>query len=410
MIATRLYWQDAFARDFTAQVREIAPHTNGVALILDQTLFYPNAGGQPHDAGTLNGVRVLDVIERDDKEILHIIAAPDAAQFNQDMRVSGEIEWARRFDYMQQHSGQHILSAAFVRTADLDTISVHISESSDDPCTLDLPSTQLSEAQITYAENEANRAIFADTPIVSYEVSDADLAAIPLRKAPKVSGRIRIVEVKDFDWSACGGTHVRSAGQLGLIKICGVEKRGNNTRILFRCGGRALAHYRAVNQIALRVAGGFAVGVPDLEVAVNRLRDESKDQRKQLDDLRAQFTQYEARELLDAAPMCGDARLIVRTFEGRDMNQLRSLAKALCAPPNVIALLGGVSERAALCFARSANVTTDLRPIFKNTLDALGDSSAKGGGAAELVQGGFASNDLAQVQRALQIAQSSLQC
>jgi alanyl-tRNA synthetase len=168
-----------------------------------------------------------------------------------DEAVTGEIDWTRRFDHMQQHSGQHILSAAFVKTCGLDTVAVHMP--ADDPhnpaalagaCTLDVPSAKVSADMARRAEDAANAVIFADTPIVAYEVGDADLSAIPLRKPPKVTGRIRIVEVKGYDWSACGGTHVGSAGQIGQIRIVKLEKRGNETRVYFRCGSRALQDYR----------------------------------------------------------------------------------------------------------------------------------------------------------------------
>ncbi|MCL4506670.1 MAG: alanyl-tRNA editing protein, partial [Chloroflexi bacterium] len=214
-MAVRLYRDDSFLWHFSAHVCERVLHDGRPAVVLDRTAFYPTSGGQPFDFGSLNGVPVLEVIERDDGEIVHVLGATLEAD-----EAQGEIDGARRIDHMQQHSGQHVLSGAFVTTANLDTLAVHIGA---EECTIDLPATRLPPAALERAEDEANRIVFEDRPVIVRELSDAEAAALPLRKPPRVSGRIRIVEIEGFDWSACGGTHVRSSAQIGVIKSTRAE-------------------------------------------------------------------------------------------------------------------------------------------------------------------------------------------
>lgn len=399
-MAIRLYRNDSFQRTFTATVSEVTEHQGRPALALDQTAFYPTAGGQPHDTGILNDLPVVDVVERKDGEILHVLAQP-APALAAGSSVNGEIMWVRRFDHMQQHSGQHVLSQAFVVTANLDTVAVHISA---DDCTLDLPTPKLSAEQTAAAETEANRIIYANLPFVIYEVSDADLPRIPLRRPPKVSGQIRIVEVKEFDWSACGGTHVNHTGQIGLLKITAVEKRGNETRVTFRCGGRAMRHYNLVNGVASRIANEFKVAVTDLESTIAKLRDDTRAQYKQFTETQEKLLAYEAEAWVRNAPICqtdmGEVKLVSRLID-RDPAQLRNMAKAIVAHSGTVAALACVTDKTSLCFARAADVKADARVLLKNALAAL-DPNARGGGSADFAQGGCAGNDAGRVQIVLE--------
>ena len=386
-MATKLFRSDSFQREFDAVVREQTTHLGKPAIVLDQTAFYPSAGGQPNDTGVLGGQNVIDVAERNDGEILHIVE--NAPVFSVGQLVHGAIFWPRRWDHMQQHSGQHVLSAAFVQACKLDTIAVHIST---DHNTLDLPSGQVSRDQLVAAEELANQCIFDDRLFKIYEVTDAGLAAVPLRKVPKVTGLIRIVEVDGFDWSACGGTHVRSTGQIGMIKIDRADKKGNETRIIFRCGVRALAHYRALNDLTGRISTEFNIGPQDLETHMVKLRDESRVLQKQLGDAQTHLLSYEVAELLSAVSVLdGDGpRVVVQSLCNRDINQLRALAKALCEHDGVTALLGSINAEAhktQLCFARSPRLTTDMRVVLKAALASFADSAANGGGSVDFAQG-----------------------
>jgi alanyl-tRNA synthetase len=399
-MTVRLYRDNSYLWQFTAQVRKRLDWQGHPALLLDQTAFYPSAGGQPFDTGTLNGARVIDVAERDDGEIVHVLDAP----LNDDT-VQGEVDGVRRMDHMQQHSGQHVLSAAFVDTANLDTVSVHIGAGD---CTLDLPTpvARLSAEALARAEDEANRIVFEDRPLIVREMSDAEAAQLPLRKPPTVSGRIRIVEVADYDWSACGGTHVRSTGQIGLIKVLRAEKRGDLTRVSFRCGGRALADYRDLSALAAALGESLRMSRAEIAGAVERLRDEARASRKALSDAQTRLMDYEVQDLLRAASAeQASRRVIARVFDARDANALKGMAKRLTAEPSVIALLGGIdANRVSLCFARAGGVGQDMAALLRGAIAQMQMPTLKGGGSPEFAQGSGPLDDGAAAQQALQRA------
>lgn len=396
----RLYRNDSYLQTFSARVLNQIEHGGKPALILDQTAFYPTAGGQPNDLGEINGVQVVDVIERDDGEIVHVLNLPLPLGEGRGEGIHGIIDWPRRFEHMQQHSGQHVLSQSFVRVASLDTIAVHISA---DENTLDLPASKLAPELIERAEQAANDIVMRDLPINAYEVTDADLPRIPLRKAPKVTGLIRIVEVQDYDWSACGGTHVRNTAQIGLIKITKVEKRGNETRITFRCGARALRDYARLNNATIALQESLSASRYDVLPAVQKLMAESKAGSKALQEAQTKLIAYEAQALLAGAQINEDGtRHIVMAFENRDANELRLLAKQLTAAPKTIAMLGASGEKCALVFARSKDAAGDMNALLKHGFAVLSpEGKAKGGGSADFAQGGGVPATLVQVQAAL---------
>ena len=405
-MALRLYRGDSFLWHFSTRVKEHLVQDGQPAVVLDQTAFYPTSGGQPYDRGTLNGVRVVNVVERDDGEVIHVLGEPLA---DNAMEVEGEIDSARRIDHMQQHSGQHVLSQAFVHIANLDTVAVHIGT---DDCTIDLPTARLLPDAVERGEDEANRILFEDRPVIVRELTDAEVAQLPLRKSPKVTGQIRIVEVAGYDWSACGGTHVHSTGQIGIIKITRVEKRGDATRVYFRCGRRALADYRELNVLTAALVDGFRVGRVEILPAIDRLRDEAKGARKALADTQARLLEYEAQELLRDGGLSTPGapyHVIARAFDGRDATALKMMAKRLTAEPSVIALLGGYAGgRAFLCFARAQDMAPDMAALLRGTLNELGAQGMKGGGAPEFAQGSGPAPGIETAQAALQWAADQL--
>lgn len=398
----RLYRGDSFLWRFSARVRERCTHEGHPAVTLDRTAFYPTSGGQPFDVGTLNGVPVIEVVERPDGEIVHVLSEPVSGD-----NVQGEIDGARRLDHMQQHSGQHVLSQTFVHVANLDTVAVHIGA---DDCTIDLPSPRLSPGVVEQAEDEANRIIVEDRPFIVREMTDAEVAQLPLRKPPKVTGQIRIVEVQDYDWSACGGTHVHAAGQIGLIKITRVEKRGDATRVYFRCGRRALLDYRELNNLTAALVDSFRLGRAELLPAVERLREEARAARKALTDAQSRLLEYEAREMLQTAPADAHPCVIAQAFNDRDATALKFMAKRLTAEPGVVALLGSqYGKRISLCFARSADASADANGLLRGALNALGAAGAKGGGSAEFAQGGALIEGVARLEAALDWAKRQVE-
>jgi alanyl-tRNA synthetase len=401
-MSDRLYYSDAYLRTFDARVLERVDFEGRPAVILDRTAFYPEGGGQPADRGTLDRARVVDVIERDGA-VLHVLSEPLTSD-----RVSGAIDGPRRFDLMQQHTGQHILSAAFIQTANALTVSFHLNpDPGEGALTIDLNALKLTPAQLDRAEDVANQIVWEDRPVIARVVTDAELAALPLRKLPQVETAIRVIEVAGFDWSACGGTHVARTGEVGLIKIVKVERRGRESRVEFRCGGRALFDYRRKHTQLSRAAAELSVGFGELDQAIGRLRAEAKALRKQLAEADRRLLHYEAAELLNAAPRHGGYRLIAHTWLNRDAGYLKRLAQVLTAQPETVALLGANADAAlALVFARSQDVPLNLAALLQAAAAQLG---AQGGGSPDFAQAGGPAVNEDQLIAALAQASAQLQ-
>jgi alanyl-tRNA synthetase len=377
----RLYRADAWLRIFEADIIERGAHDGRPTVILDQTAFYPTSGGQPNDLGVLAGCTVLDVLEtaRSTGQIIHVLdRAPQVD------RVSGEIDWARRFDHMQQHTGQHLLSAVFGDVLGLETMAVHIGS---EECTLDLNTPALTADHIALAERHVRALIAENAPVLTYEVDDAAAARLRLRKPPKVSGLIRVVEIQGVDWSACGGTHVASTAQIGTIKIVRAERRGNETRVTFVCGERAWHEFDTLSRDMAGLSTVFSATRREVPEAAGRLREELRLAQRALSEAHIALAETEARLLLREAD---GQSVVARVYPGVDMNGLRTIARAVVAQPGRVVLLAAPGDKAALCFARSADVVTDVSALLKQALARVG---GKGGGSRELAQGGGAAAD-----------------
>ncbi len=391
----RLYYEDPSALTFKARVVERLTVGKRPAVVLDRTCFYPESGGQPGDRGDLNGVPVLDTLERDeDHAVVHVLAAPPASD-----EVAGSVDRTRRWDHMQQHTGQHILSQAAERVLNAETVSFHLG---DDGMTVDLATDSMTAEQAAALEDAANAVVFQDLPVTCRFVTASELARLPLRKPPKVAGPIRIVEVQGYDWSPCGGTHVVTAGQVGLIVIRKWERRGAAVRVDFVCGGRALADYRWKNAAVNRLAAGLSVRDRELADTVERLLAEANENRRLLSFAREQLLDHEAAALI--AETAGPPRLVVRSLGDRPAEEVRRLAQRLAARDGVAALLGSTGGgKANLVFARSADLGYDMNALLKAACALLG---GRGGGTAALAQGG--GGDVAALNQALETAASML--
>jgi alanyl-tRNA synthetase len=297
-------------------------------------------------------------------------------------RIQGEINWTRRFDHMQQHTGQHVLSQAFVQIAEADTVGFHLS---DEYSTLDLNSGELSDDSIGRAESLANRIIFDDRPVLAQFVEPDEVAKLPLRRTPPAKETIRIVQVEGFDWSACGGTHVAHTGEIGLIKVVRSERRGSETRITFYCGYRALRHYQTLNILTRDLALHLSVGVEDLPETMERLQSEARTIRKERDRLRELLLDYEAAALTASAQLIGSVSLVRKVFDLREMEEVRRLATRIANHPGHVALLGVKGDKAQLIFACSSDLSHDMRPLLQEACSVVGGG---GGGGPELAQGG----------------------
>ncbi len=395
----RLYYSDSYTRQFTARVVERLTFDDRPALVLDKTFFYPASGGQPFDTGRIDGATVVEVATRDsDKAVVHLLNRPLEAD-----EVNCEVDWQRRFDHMQQHTGQHILSQAFLRAARAETVSFHLGLES---VTIDLNVEKLSPAAIDDAEDLANEAVTGNLPVRAWFPTADELSRLPLRKTPDVDGPLRVVAIGDFDYNACGGTHVAGAGEVGLIKILKIEREKKGARVEFRCGARALSDYRRKNAIVHQLAADFTCGVPEVTQAVAKLRAEAQSYHKELKAAKEALLEHEAAQLAAVAPTVNGWRVVRRAWADRDANEIRGLATQLAALPGAVALLGTSGSKAHLVFARADDVERDMNTALKSALAALG--GGRGGGNARLAQGGGVSADLPQVESALKLAETEL--
>jgi alanyl-tRNA synthetase len=382
----RLYYTDPYDREFDA----VIVRCEGRRVALDRTGFYPTSGGQPFDTGTLGNLRVIDVVDEDDGTITHVMddagaelarpGAPHAPPLQVGQAVHGIIDWPRRFDHMQQHTGQHLLSAAFDRLLGVPTVSFHLGAEAS---TIDL-ARELPPRDIAAAESEANRIVWENRP-VTIRFADAEEAArLTLRKEPKRQGRLRLVDVEGFDLSACGGTHVARTGAVGIIAVGSWERFKGGQRVEFRCGGRALDRVRSLRDTASAAMRLLSVTAGELPEAIERLQADAKEQRRAVSALQTELASYRAAELAASADVSDRGRLVLRVVDA-DANGLKALASAIVAAAGYAAVLVSASTPALVVVARSADVTVQANHVLAALTARFG---GRGGGKPELAQGG----------------------
>lgn len=393
-----LYYHDPYLRDFSARVLARRELTDRPAVALDRTAFYPTGGGQPNDIGTLTSdagprVAVLDVTAENGL-VWHVLAAPLDAD-----AIHGVVDWDRRFDHMQQHTGQHVLSQALVHQCDAETVAFHLGAAYS---TVDLNRTDLPPAALAAAEAAANAIVDAALPVTATFVTPDELAVLPLRKPPKVTEDIRIVQVQGFDWSACGGTHVANTAQIGLIKIIATERRGPELRVTFLCGRRARADYARLKALAQGLVARFTTAEDEILEAVDRRAAEADALRKELADLERQWADATAAALwAQAAPMAGGRAVVWATDTG--VERAKRVAQALRAYPGAVVVLGVRGERPQVLCARAEGVAVDAGALLRTAVAAGG---GRGGGRPDWAQGGVPTNEA--LAAALQAARAQL--
>ncbi len=378
MPTRKLYWQDPYRTTFTARVvQRLTGDRPGV--ILNRTIFYPTGGGQPHDTGLLGGVRVIDVSSDDGGNIIHWLEAPLPEDADE---VSGEIDWARRYDHMQQHSGQHLLSAAFQDVLYRPTIGFHLSENT---VTIDLPGPPPDDEAVNRVLDFVQTAIAEARPITAREYPLAEAIRLPLRKPPSVDGPIRVVEIQGLDWSACGGAHVRNTSEIGHLVITRMERRGDQTRVYFLAGGRATADHVLRIRITRDLGALLTTGVDDLPAATQRMQEQVKESQKALRQARELLIQAEAKRLIAEAPHSAGVDIVLHILETDEAGELGRLLQALIAAPSVVALLGWTGgERPRWAAGRSSNVPLDMLESLSELKETYG---VQGGGSPEMIQG-----------------------
>jgi alanyl-tRNA synthetase len=394
----RLYYRDSFLYDFDAEVVESVQREGRHAIILDRTAFYPTSGGQVHDTGRLvladkREVPVAEVADEEDGRILHFAAEPLASG----TAVHGSIDAGGRRDHMQQHSGQHVLSAAFVRLFNMPTVSFHMGAES---CTIDLETSGLSPKQVEEAEQLANEVVLEDRPVAIRFVPPEEARKLGLRKLPpKQAGDLRLIDITDFDLTACGGTHVSSTGQIGAILLRKSEKVKQGARVEFVCGLRAVAASRKDYQVLIEAAALYSSHIHDVPQQIRKSLEENKSAGKVRHKLLEELAELTAERMLAGAAV--SPRVITHVFPERDGVFIKLLAQKLTAgKPDVVALLAAASAQPALVFAQSAGQKFNMGQLMKDAMVQLG---GRGGGTPDMAQGGLpaGSADLAKVENIL---------
>lgn len=369
----RLYYTEPYRKSFDATVVDVELADGRTRVVLDQTAFYPTSGGQPFDTGTLGGAAVIDVVDRDDGEIAHVVSG---IGLRRGQVIEGAIDWSRRFDHMQQHTGQHVLSAAFDRLFNVRTESFHMGELS---ATIDL-AREVTAAQVAGAEDLANEVVWEDRPIRIRVATVEEAAAMPLRKESVRTGPLRLIDVEDFDLSACGGTHVERTGAVGIIAIGGYEKCRGGSRVEFLCGNRALQRFRLWRASLEAMQRHLSVPPRDMAASIERLQNDAKAQQRTLRAFQEKLAGHEARSLLVRG------RLVVDVLEGWDAQGLKAIAAAAtAAQPDAVIVLFTAATPAQAVVARGANAMVDAGALLRQLTTKFG---GKGGGKPDLAQGG----------------------
>ena len=368
----RLYYTEGRRQTFDATVVNVESVDGRIHVTLDQTAFYPSSGGQPFDTGTLGGAAVVDVIDRDDGTIAHVMNG--ALQPGE--VVSGEIDWDRRFDHMQQHTGQHVLSAAFDRLVGVRTESFHMGQQS---ATIDL-AREVTAAEIAAAEDDANRVVWENRPVAVRFATAEEAAAMGMRKESVRTGTLRLIDVQDYDLSACGGTHVERTGAIGVIAIGGWEKLRGGSRIEFLCGNRVVQRFRLWRDALSAMQKHLSVAPIEMAASIERLHEDAKALQRTLRGFQEKLAAHEATALL------AKGHAIVEAIGGWDAQGIKSIAVAAAsANPQAVVVLFTTSTPAQVVIARGADAKVDAGAILKQLAANFG---GKGGGKPDLAQGG----------------------
>lgn len=388
MPTDRLYYSDSLLTEFDASVVSTETYGGRVHVVLDRTAFYPTSGGQPHDLGSLGEAAVVDVIDLEDGEIAHVVDRPVTVG----AAVHGRINWARRRDHMQQHTGQHVLSAAFDRLFSVRTTSFHLGA---ETATIDL-AREVTPAEIAKAERWANDVVWSDREVTIRFASEEEAKAMPLRKESVRTGTLRLIEVPDVDLSACGGTHVPRTGMIGIIAVAGWERFKGASRITFTCGERALTSFGQLRDVVDRSSRLVSAAAADVPAAIERLQGDIKAAARTERRLTDELALHRAAEFRAGAETVRGGRGVLRVVPGADPAALKVLAAAIVGEPGFVVVLVGAQDgdgpaappapMAPVVVARSADIVFDAGAWLKQATARFG---GRGGGRPELAQGGL---------------------
>ncbi|MFZ0799786.1 MAG: alanyl-tRNA editing protein [Terriglobales bacterium] len=418
----RLYYDSSEMHEFDSVVDEVAPLSHDQshpAVVLRETAFYPTSGGQVHDTGWLTVIggdrggdrlRVADVADTGDGRIVHYLEAPGPLLVG--TAVHGRIDPERRRDHMQQHTGQHVLSAAFLELYQMPTVSFHMGE---DHCSIDLATPSVSSEQVTAAETRANQIVFENRPVRVRYVTRAEAEKLGLRKLPPAErDELRLIEVADFDLSACGGTHVSASGQIGSIVLRKTERVRQGTRVEFVCGGRAVRMARRDFSALSEAAALFSAQLWNVPEQIRKSVEESKLLRKQREDALDQLAEVMALADLHSQPGTSGRKIVVRAFSDRDIGFAKLFAqKVTRVGTPAIALVASTMDPPGLVFAQTPapsaagapGSTADMGALLKQVLSSVG---GRGGGSRDFAQGGVPAGCNINVEQLLRQAAGTI--
>lgn len=376
----KLYYQDAYIKDFTARgMHQSQDDAGNWYVVLSESYFYPTGGGQPHDTGLLNGIPVINV-EEIDGEIRHYVGK----KLEQIDDVIGTINWERRFDHMQQHAGQHILTAAFVEKFKIETVSFHLGM---ETCTIDLNIEKLTSEMVQSVENRANEILRENRPIEIKWVTKEEAIQFNLRKELSVTEDIRLVIIPDYDYNGCGGTHPHSTSEVSSIKVLDWEKQKGCIRVRFVCGNRVLKQLHKKHAILLELSKQLSSPEGEMRFAVQKLLKSNKELGKTIEELNEQVLQNEARELIATAVEWNGEKVVTKIFHSRTIKQLQKLAKIIINQSqrlNVFFITENDNLLQIVC-VRGPLSAINMNSLVKKVLPLI---NGKGGGSDFSAQGG----------------------
>ena len=409
LVTERLYYTDSFVHEFDARVVSVTNASGRTTVLLDRSAFYPASGGQNFDTGWLKiadraedaPLRVAEVAEDETTgDVLHILEG-DTAALSEGLAVHGAVDVERRRDHMQQHSGQHVLSAAFEKLYKFETVSFHMG---DESCTIDLATLSIKPEQMRAAERLANEVVANDHPVEIRFATPDESRSMGVRKIPAAEReRLRLIDISGFDLNACGGTHVHRTGQIGSILLRKMEKVRQGTRVEFVCGLRAVATARHDFETLTEAAALFSTHIHEVPRQIGKWQDEMKRTVKAQHRLLEEVAELQAERLLQSAEQRHGERLVVQYFADRDLTFLKMLAQKLAQSGHVLALLACGGAQPSLVFAQTPGSNHDMGALMKQTTQSLG---TRGGGTRDMAQGG--APDAAGAERALREAASAI--
>jgi alanyl-tRNA synthetase len=411
-LTDRLYYTDSFLHEFEARVLGVTPGSGGISVVLDRSAFYPTSGGQVFDTGWLEVIadagssarlRVRDVTENErTADVMHIVEGDSSALLAGTV-VRGVIDGERRRDHMQQHSGQHVLSAVFEKLYDMATVSFHMG---DESCTIDLATDSVSPKQLRAAERLANEVIAEDRPVEIRFATPEEARTMGVRKIPAAEReKLRLIDIRDFDLNACGGTHVGSTGQIGSILLRKTEKVKQGVRVEFVCGLRAVDTARHDFESLTDAATLFSTHIWEVPQQIRKSQEEIKTAQKAQHRLLEEVAELQAGSLLQSAEERGGRKVVVQYFADRDLSFIKMLAQKVTKAGRVVALLACGGGQPSLVFAQTSGLGNDMGALMKQTVQGLG---TRGGGNRDMAQGGAPDGDRAEsaiVEAAKSVAQ-----